>query len=31
MPKMILRIAQGEPSSKTLKWTSREIEGFNRN
>jgi len=31
MPKMILRVAQGEPSSKPLEWASREIEGFNRN
>ena len=31
MPKMIPRVAQGEPSSKTLEWASREIVGFRRN
>jgi ABC-type glycerol-3-phosphate transport system substrate-binding protein len=31
MPKMILRISQGEPMPKTLEWASREIEGFTRN
>ena len=31
MPKMIPRVAQGEPSSKTLEWVSREIVGFRRN
>ena len=31
MPKMILRIAQGEELPKTLDWASKEIEGFSRN
>jgi ABC-type glycerol-3-phosphate transport system substrate-binding protein len=31
MPKMILRIAQGEALPKTLDWASKEIEGFARN
>jgi len=31
MPKMILRMAQGEPMPKTLDWAAREIEGFARN
>jgi len=31
MPKMILRMAGGEPMPKTLDWASREIEGFSRN
>ena len=31
MPKMILRMAEGEPMSRTLQWASREIEGFARN
>ena len=30
MPKMILRVAQGEPVEKTLAWVEREIEGFMR-
>jgi len=31
MPKMILRMAEGEPMSRTLQWACREIEGFARN
>jgi hypothetical protein len=31
MPKMILRLAEGEPMPRTLEWASREIEGFARN
>jgi len=31
MPKMILRLAGGEPMPKTLDWAAREIEGFARN
>jgi ABC-type glycerol-3-phosphate transport system substrate-binding protein len=30
MPKMILRVAQGEPMDKTLAWVEREVEGFMR-
>ena len=30
MPKMILRVAQGEPMDKTLAWAESEIEGFMR-
>ena len=30
MPKMILRMTQGEPMPKTLEWAAKEIEGFNR-
>jgi hypothetical protein len=30
MPKMILRLAQGEPMDKTLAWVEREVEGFMR-
>ena len=31
MPKMILRMAGGEPMPKTLDWAATEIEGFTRN
>ena len=30
MPKMILKVAQGEPMEKTLAWAEREVEGFMR-
>ena len=31
MPKMVARMAQGEPMPKTLDWAARELEGFSRN
>jgi ABC-type glycerol-3-phosphate transport system substrate-binding protein len=31
MPKMVLRMAKGEPMAKTLDWASSEVEGFFRN
>jgi ABC-type glycerol-3-phosphate transport system substrate-binding protein len=31
MPKMVLRMAKGEPMEKTLEWASAEIGGFFRN
>src|SRR5215475_7818965 len=30
MPKMILKVAQGEPMEKTLTWPENEVEGFMR-
>jgi ABC-type glycerol-3-phosphate transport system substrate-binding protein len=30
MPKMILKVAQGEPMEKTLAWAENEVEGFMR-
>ena len=30
MPKMILKLAQGEPMEKTLAWAENEVEGFMR-
>jgi len=31
MPKMVLRLAKGEPMPKTLDWATAEVEGFYRN
>jgi ABC-type glycerol-3-phosphate transport system substrate-binding protein len=31
VPKMVLRMAKGEPMAKTLDWASAEVEGFYRN
>ena len=31
VPKMVLRMAKGEPMEKTLAWATAEVEGFFRN
>ena len=31
MPKMVVRMAQGEAMPRTRDWASRELEGFTRN
>ena len=31
VPKMVLRMAKGEPMAKTLDWAHSEVEGFFRN